>query len=173
MSRRPIAVVSALILVGTMAGCSLISGPVTMGGSDTSELCVSATPGHQLLVGDFITTPAGADVVVRHVELFEAEGIIVERAWLAPPLDGAMGSANYPPEPSPAWDARVDAEGAAASEGDNNVILLLERADDGVATATAVQVDYSAGGIDYSVHGSMRITMKDDCIAGDDPDAIS
>ena len=63
----------------------------------------------------------------------------------------------------PAWDARVLAEGAVASDGDNNVILLLERTGEEQGKAAAVQVEYSAYGIDYRVHGSMRITMVDSC----------
>jgi hypothetical protein len=134
-----------------------------MGGPDGSELCVPAAVGHQLLVGDFIKVPAGTDVVVRKVHLLDPEGIVVNHAWLAPPLDGALGSAEYPPAASPAWDARVDAEGAEASAGHNNMILLIERTGEDVATAAAVQVEYSARGIDYTVHGSMRISMRDDC----------
>jgi hypothetical protein len=171
MTRRPLGVAAIIAFGGALSGCSLVTGPVSMGGPDGSELCVPAPLGHQLLVGDFIRVPAGIDVVVRKVDLLDPEGIEVNHAWLAPPLDGALGSAEYPPAPSPAWDARVDAEGAEASAGHNNMIVLVERTGDDGARAAAVQVEYSVGGVVYTVHGSMRITMKDDC--GEvDPDEI-
>ena len=134
-----------------------------MGGSG-SGLCVSAPVGERLLVGDFIDVPAGEDVVVGEVDILYADGIRVVQAWLAPPLDGALGSSDYPPTPSPAWEARVLADGADAADGDNNVILLLERTGEDKGTAAAVQVEYSSNGIGYSVHGSMRITMVDSCV---------
>lgn len=160
---------SVLALCGLLAGCSFLAGPVSMGG-DSSEICVSAGLGEQLLVGDFIRVPEGVDVVVRKVDLRDPQGIVVRHAWLAPPLDGAMGSAEYPPAPSPAWDARVDAEGAQASSGHNNMILLIERTGEDEGRAAAVQVEYSSGGLDYTVHGSMRIRMKDNCLE-DEPTA--
>lgn len=172
MTRRLARLAVMPAVVGVIAGCSLISGPVAMGGGpDTSSgLCVSAPIGERLLVGDFIGVPEGVDVVVGKVDLLDADGIRVVQAWLAPPLDGAMGSSEYPPTPSPAWDARVLAEGAVAADGDNNVILLIERTGDVSGTAAAVQVEYSSGGIDYTVHGSMRIRMVDSC--AEDPDDL-
>jgi len=135
-----------------------------MGGPDYSEVCLSATRNSQMLWGDFIRVPEGAHVTVSAADLVDADGIEVKNAWLAPPLDGALGASEFPPVASPSWDARVAAAGAEAQDGYNNVILLIERTGEVQGTATAMRVAYSAGGWDYTVQGSMSIVMKDDCI---------
>jgi len=135
-----------------------------MGGPDPSQVCLGATRGHQMLWGDFIQVPEGADVTISGADLVDAEGIEVKDAWLAPPLDGALGASEFPPVRSPSWDARVAAAGAEAEEGYNNVVLLIERTGPDEGTAAAMRVAYSADGWDYTVHGSMSVVMRDDCI---------
>jgi hypothetical protein len=137
-----------------------------MGGPDSSEVCLGAARTHPMLWGDFIRVPEGTDVTISEVDLVDADGIEVKDAWLAPPLDGALGASEFPPVTSPSWDARVAATGAEADEGYNNVILLIERTGREQGTATAMRVAYSADGWNYVVQGSMGVVMKDDCVDG-------
>ena len=152
------------VSAGLLSGCSLISGPLSMGGPESSSTCVPAEAGHHLLVGDFFTAPANTDAVIRSVDLVEPKGIELQQAWIAQPGDLAFGSAEYPPsDGNSTWDGRVDADGAEAFDGDNNVILLLRRTGTTQGSAAAVEVHYSSGGTDYTIHGSMSIAMKDQC----------
>jgi hypothetical protein len=135
-----------------------------MGGPDPSEVCLGVKRSDQMLWGDFIRVPEGEQVTISAIGLVDADGIEVKDAWIAPPLEGALGASEYPPVASPSWDARVPAQGAEAQGGHNNVVLLLERTGEEQGTATAMRVEYSAGGWDYAVHGSMSVIMRDDCI---------
>jgi hypothetical protein len=157
-------VLAASIAAGALAGCFGPSegGPVTLGG-DPGELCVPASPGQLVGVGEVVHGSAGS--TIEAVSLVGAAGMESQDAYIVPILDRTSLGAMYPEEEtSAAWRMREPAVGFEFDSDDAvNLVVTIQRQDAEEAAADGVRVDYENAGRDYFATGSTSYELADEC----------
>lgn len=153
-----------MLLIGALAGCQGVSGPLVYGNTQggSASICSPAAPGEAILIGDSFTTP-GSDIRIDSVELVEPDGMALDNVWLTAE-GGAVGSAEFPPTDLPFWEERVPALGAVVpAETLQTIAFLVRRESDEPATAAAFAISYTIGPWAFRNTGTLSVELRDKC----------
>ncbi|GAA2751885.1 hypothetical protein GCM10009869_17610 [Amnibacterium kyonggiense] len=160
----------AVVVVLMLSGCSTAQAPASFGESqDARNLqCVHLARGDRVLIGDTVTSRSSA-LRIRSVNLVDARGVRVVRAWLLRTPGGtSLGVTDVPPSRTIAseigWDTRVNADGAElAAKSSRNVVLEVQKTASTRGSAAAIRLRVVASDHEYDVDSGVRYRFPQRC----------
>ncbi len=166
-TRRSAVTLVVVLVAATSVGCSAhgpTEGSLAVGGGSEFTLCITPHVGEDRALGaTYATNEGSSDITITSVELVDATGVEVGDAFAVlddGSDDGYSVGAPVPPDPEddaysvPAWERRVDAEGAVIAPGETWQVIQV------VKVTSAADAGFEALRIEYTEDGSTRVAQN-------------
>lgn len=161
--KRLLAAVGLLSTLG-LAGCA-DAGAADVGfGGSPSKQCVHLESGDRVLIGETIAAKQHP-ISLKAVQLVNATGVKVLGSWIIPIRGGsALGVADVPPPSYIAWaDRREVADFSVPANSQYNVVLEVQKNTATTGRATAIQIQGSTGGSQFTRQATTSYTFPIRC----------
>jgi hypothetical protein len=133
-------------------------------GGEAGALCVPASPGRAVAIGEVLSLDEPASAVIESVSLVNPVNIELAHIYVLPTVDGASIGTMYPDTDPPAvWDTKEEAIGAQIEGANTNLVVVVSRPDSGVSTADNIRVKYRLDGTFFEANGSIEYKLDDAC----------